>query len=209
MCLSSLRKLEMKINNMKTNFFILALLIIFILSGFLFLRMLPTFYANIDNSIIYDLGSIVQAFAEKHNKLFFPQRYKNKIEQYMNNEIPNVTNKIDNIMKDFKNYHKDCQENPSAFLSKDEYCNKINEYEIELDTLQFHLYVDLSKITDEYLLIPIGNIPTDNSIPYDEILSSYFAKYKIDDSKLKTFNLYVYEQNNELNNCRKKMKCLI
>ncbi len=194
---------------MKTKIFILAPLIIFILSGFLFLRMLPTFYANIDNSIIYDLGSIVQAFAEKHNKLFFPQRYKNKIEQYMNNEIPNATNKIDNVMKDFKNYHKEYIQKPVIYSSKEEYCNKINEYEIELDTLHFYLYVDLSKITDEYLLIPIGNIPTDNSIPYDEILSFYFAKYKIDDNKLKTFNLHVYEQNNELNNCRKKIKCLI
>ena len=88
--------------------------------------------------------------------------------------------------------------NPNKENLKQEYQNKLYDYERGMESPEFWLYVRLSEIQDKYLLIPIGGLPTDWLGAYADILLPNFYKYNVDYRGLERLGKYYSKKLKEL-----------
>ena len=184
---------------MKKAIKILTILVIILsLSFYIFLRLLTTKLAVTGILNFYDMALVVQDFASKHNKLFFPKLYKKQIEDYLNRETENKIKELDKNANEAKAYHMAFLKNPNRKLMFDEYSNKMEEYSQGISSVDLDFAYELSKIEDRFLLIPIGALPTDWGGAYLDVLLPYFQKYKVDDSKLHDYYEYSIKKENEI-----------
>ena len=177
---------------------LIFLVLLLALGSFLFLRSIPLRMSSRPLKVTYDVAIKMQDFANQHNHLFFHKRYKAEIEEYISSAVPKAEKEMDEIVLEAEKYCNDYKNNPDKEKLKEEFENKLYDYERSLDSPDFWLYVGLSEIQDKYLLIPFGGLPTDWSGSYADILLPYFNKYKIDYSGLIAFGKYYNKKLEEL-----------
>lgn len=146
----------------------------------------------------------LQNFAKEHNKMFFPKLYKSEVEKYMQTAIPTAEKGMDKTISEANELYNDYLKNTAKRHSVSEYSEKFYDFESELDTYEFQVYVEIFDITDKYLLIPFGGLPTDSSGAFADIFYPYFKKYNVDYSGLIEFDTYYDKKQKELNKIKEK-----
>lgn len=190
---------------MKTKIIILLFLIIVLIGGYLFIRALPTIFINKPIHFTYVAALKVQEIAGKNNQLFFPEQYKKEVEKYLAESVPKSEKEIDKTILEVNKLYDDYLKNPSKELSLQDYANKLNDYERELDSIGLDVYIEVLKITDKHLLIPFGALPTCYRDVWANAFMPYIEKYNIDYKKLIELEKYIDNQHKELNEISDKI----
>lgn len=191
---------------MRLKLIILISLISLLIGCLIFLRTLPRLVMEGHfQSLCYKVID-VQNFAKIHNKMFFPQLFKREVENYMTKSIPQAQKEMDEVIEEANELYSDFLKNPAKELSRKDYEIKFDNYERALDSCEFGVYVGILHITDKYLLIPFGGLPTDWSGTIAEVFMPYFEEYNINYSNLRELGNYLDQKQTELNKINDKIR---
>ena len=190
---------------MKNKVIIIPTIIVLFFGGIFFLRQVPNYVMSGHWQFLYYRIIDLQSFAKKHNYMFFPKLYKSEAEAYLSVAVPQAKKDMDKVIIEAYELYKDYVNNQSPKMSTEEYKNKLNELELQLNLeIGLKVYIDLLKITDKYLLIPFGLLPTDWSGNWAECFMPYFEKYDVDKSELVELENFLELKQQELNIIRNK-----
>ena len=180
-------------------------IIVLFCCGLLLVRQVQNYVMNGHWQFLYYHVVNIQDFSKKHNYLFFPKLYKSEVEKYLSFAIPQAKKDMDTVLIKANKLYDDYTNKPSKNLSSEVLSDKLYESELQLKLeIELKIYIDLLKITDKYLLIPFGPLPTDWIGNWAECFMPYFEKYNIDDSGLIELGNYLDIKLKELNMIEEK-----
>ena len=190
---------------MKNKVIIILTIIVLFCGGIFFLRQVPSYVMSGHWQFLYYQIIDLQSFAKKHNHMFLPKLYKSEAEAYLSVAVPQAKRDMDKVLIEVDRLYQDYVNNQSKQKSSEYYGIKLNEFELQLNLeIGLKVYIDLLKITDKYLLIPFGLLPTDWSGNWAECFMPYFEKYDVDKSELVELENYLEIKLQELNIIRNK-----
>lgn len=183
---------------MKKHTIILTVIISLLLVSYGFIRLLPTKLINLPSPVLYNAAIKLQDFALKHNMMIFPSIYKSEIEKHFEKSLPEGKKQADEVMLKVQEYHNKFMAKNNKILLRQDYLNKMDDYEIELEGILFDVYAEALKITDKYLLIPIGGLPTSYYDVIENAFYPYSRKYNVNLSKAIELDNYVFSKQDEI-----------
>ena len=190
---------------MQNKVIIILPIIVLFCGGIFFLRQVPSYVMSGHWQFLYYQIIDLQSFAKKHNHMFLPKLYKSEAEAYLSVAVPQAKKDMDKVLIEVDRLYQDYVNNQSKQKSSEYYGIKLNEFELQLNfEIGLKVYIDLLKITDKYLLIPFGSLPTDWSGNWAECFMPYFEKYGVDRSELVELENYLEIKLQELNIIRNK-----
>ena len=190
----------------KKKIFTLILLTVLGPSGFFFLRGFPSKMITSKIPLLYYAACTMQGFALEHNTLFFPERYKTEIEDFMLTKVPEAQENIDKIMFEMNEYYENfVNDNTTEKF----FFDKMDDFERALDSEEYSIYSDLSDITDKYLLLQIGELPSNWADVISDYLSPYFERSEVNTADLKKLNEYLEQKKQILKEYRLQAEQMI
>lgn len=190
---------------MKKKMIIAVIFTILVISCYIFIRLLPTYFIHKQIHWTYVSAIRLQEFAGKHNIMFFPKLYKSNIEKYLETAVPAAEKEMDKVIIKASAIYDDYIKNPSKELSLQDHKIKVGNYEDVIDYIELEVYIGALKITDNYLLIPFGALPTCYSDIWASAFLPYMKKYNADYSKLVELGNYLLKKQEELQQIIEKL----